>query len=149
MKPMRYLGVAPMVVALLGTPPALAAETAGAQQHVSFASGGIGASSQENLRARERDFNLKLVFTLAEGDYLADVNVVIRDPGGRIVLQHRAPGPFFMARLPGGSYQVNTTYEGRTQSRNVSVGGGYLRTEHFRWPSNPQTDFPVPRDSRG
>jgi hypothetical protein len=148
MKRIRDLSLAPMVLALLGTPHALAAENEGMQRHVAFASGGIGAASQEDLRARERDFNLKLVFTLVEGDYVANVNVVIRDGGGRTVLQHEAPGPLFMARLPSGNYQVTTTYEGQTHSRWVSVGQ-HLRTEQFRWPSNPQTDSPVPRDSRG
>jgi len=147
MKPMTYLGLVSMVMALPGLPPALAAESTGMQQHVTFASGGIGASSQESLRARERDFNLKLVFTLAEGDYVADVAVVIRDARGHIVLQHEASGPFFMAKLPGGSYDVTTTYEGRTHLRRVNVGQ-YLRTEQFRWPSNPLTDSPAPRDTR-
>jgi hypothetical protein len=36
------------------------------QNGATFISGGIGIDSQERLTAREKEFNLKLVFTLAE-----------------------------------------------------------------------------------
>jgi hypothetical protein len=134
-------------VFLASTEPggAFSADRAGIQHHASFVAGGVGASSQEELKAREREFNLKLVFTLVEGNYVADVNVVIRDAGGRSVLEHVAPGPLLMAKLPRGTYTVSATYEGRTQSRKVSIGER-LRTEQFRWPSNPHTDFPLQND---
>jgi len=69
-------------LASFGPGAAPAADRTGMQHHASFVSGGVGASSQEDLKAREREFNLKLVFTLVEGNYVADVNVAIRDAGG-------------------------------------------------------------------
>jgi hypothetical protein len=115
------------------------------ERHANFVSGGVGISSQEALKSREREFNLKLVFTLAEGNYVADVDVAIRDASGRTVLTHSAPGPLLLAKLPRGTYTVNATYEGRMQSRRVSVGEGLVTTQ-FRWPSNPHTDFPLQSD---
>lgn len=112
---------------------------------VSYISGGIGDASQQELKAREPDFNLKLVFTLVEGNYLADVNVAITDAAGKVVLEAVAEGPFFLARLPAGQYAVAATYEGVAQSRKVRVNGR-LRTEYLRWPSRPGVDFPGPRD---
>jgi hypothetical protein len=47
----------------------------GVQNGVTFVSGGIGSASQEQLGAHEKEFNLKLVFTLVEGNYLSDVSV--------------------------------------------------------------------------
>lgn len=44
--------------------------------------------------------------------------------------------------MPPGSYIVEATCNGRTQSRNVKVGPR-PRTEYLRWPGNPETDFPV------
>ena len=38
-----------------------------------YISGGIGETEQEQLVAREKEFNLKLVFSLIEGNYVADV----------------------------------------------------------------------------
>lgn len=144
MKRMKTLLVMPVCVGLL-VAPALAADSVAMLSNVPFVSGGVGFDDQQSLAARAREFNLKLLFTLNEGNYVADVGVVIQDAGGRTLLQHEAPGPFLMAKLPGGTYTVTATYEGKTQTRRVSVGNG-MRTEHFRWPSNPQTDFPLPSD---
>jgi hypothetical protein len=115
------------------------------QQQLPFVSGGVGLEAQEELKAREREFNMKLVFTLVEGNYVADVHVVIRDAGGTTVLDHQAPGPFLMAKLPRGAYTVTATYEGKAQTRKVSVGERLMTTQ-FRWPSNPLTDFPAQSD---
>ncbi|OGA38340.1 MAG: hypothetical protein A3G24_14815 [Betaproteobacteria bacterium RIFCSPLOWO2_12_FULL_62_13] len=118
---------------------------AGAPGGVSYVSGGIGENGQAQLMAREKEFNLKLVFTLVEGNYVADVNVLVKDAGGKTVVEHLANGPFFMARLPAGTYSVAATYEGKTQTRKIKVGDR-LHTEYLRWPSNPQTDFALPRE---
>jgi hypothetical protein len=120
--------------------PASAAEL----PHVS---GGIGIAEQEAMKAREAEFSLKLVFTLVEGNYIAGVGVQIKDAAGDTLLEHIAAGPMFMARLAPGRYSVSVTYEGRSISRRVEVGRTGLRTEYFRWPSNPLTDVPLPAES--
>jgi hypothetical protein len=125
---------------------AQAAEQPAAQSGVNYTSGGVGVDSQDRLNARAREFNLKLIFTLNEGNYIADVNVVLTDAKGNKVVEHVADGPFFMAKLPAGQYNVAATYGGKTVTRKVSVGGSGLRTEHFRWPSNPATDVPLSRE---
>jgi hypothetical protein len=112
---------------------------------IEYLSGGIGINSQEEINARAKDFNLKLVFTLNEGNYVADVGVALKDARGRTVVDDTAGGPFFLAKLPAGQYTVAATYEGRTVTRKVQVGKG-LRTEYLRWPSNPENDNPLPRE---
>ncbi len=111
---------------------------------VPLVSGGIGADSVAELRAKEWQYNVKLVFSLIEGNYVADVNVVLKDAAGRVIAEHFAEGPIFMARLPAGRYTATATYHGNAETRQISVGDK-LRTEHFRWPSDPQTDLPVSR----
>jgi hypothetical protein len=133
-------GILSLGIALTGH----AAEVA--KDGVNYTSGGIGINSQERLNARASEFNLKLVFTLNEGNYIADVNVMLTDAKGRKVVEHTADGPFFMARLPAGQYNVAATYDGKTVTRKISVGGSGLRTEYFRWPSNPATDVPLSRE---
>ena len=112
---------------------------------IEYLSGGIGINSQDEINARAKDFNLKLVFTLNEGNYIADVGVAVKDAKGRTVVEDTAEGPFFLAKLPAGQYTVAATYEGRTVTRKLQVGKG-LRTEYLRWPSNPGTDNPLPRE---
>ncbi|MDH3289145.1 MAG: hypothetical protein OEP48_15665 [Betaproteobacteria bacterium] len=111
---------------------------------VSVVSGGIGADEMAELTAKEGQYNLKLVFSLIEGNYIADVNVVVKRAAGTVVLEHFAEGPIFMARLPAGTYSASVTYQGKAQTRSIKVGEK-LRTEHFRWASNPETDLPVSR----
>ncbi|MGZ8265706.1 MAG: carboxypeptidase regulatory-like domain-containing protein [Burkholderiales bacterium] len=111
---------------------------------IAYATGGVGADEMQKLRAREKEFNLKLVFTLVEGNYLSDVSVVVKDKAGRSLLSATGAGPLFLAKLPRGSYVVDATYEGKTQSRTLTVSDR-LRTEYLRWPSNPNADFPGPR----
>ena len=136
-------GILSLGIALTGH----AAEVA--KDGVTYTSGGIGINSQERLNARASEFNLKLVFTLNEGNYIADVNVILTDSKGRRVVEHTADGPFFMARLPAGQYNVAATYDGKTVTRKISVGRSGLRTEYFRWPSNPATDVPLSREQAG
>ena len=71
--------------------------------------------------------------------------MAVKDTKGATVVEDVAQGPFFMARLPAGQYTVVATYEGKTVNRKVQVGSKGLRTEYLRWPSNPETDFPISR----
>lgn len=121
------------------TPPAAASG-------VRFLAGHVGADSEASIRAAQKDYNLKLVFTLVEGNYVADVNVSINDASGKTVLQQLVPGPFLLVQLPSGVYEVAAAYEGKPSSRKVRVGTG-LTTEYFRWPSNPSTDVTLPRET--
>jgi hypothetical protein len=109
---------------------------------IEYVSGGVGEDALAQLNERAKDYNLKLVFTLNEGNYLADVDVAVKDSSGRTVVQDLAEGPIFMAKLPAGQYTVAATYEGRTTTRKLKVGKA-LRTEYLRWPSNPETDMPL------
>lgn len=145
MRRMTCVGLAATMIAVLGTAQAPAQENVVTQNNVSFVSGGVGVDSEERLKAREKEFNLKLVFTLIEGNYLADVSVRIADTAGKTVIEHVADGPFFMAKLPAGAYMLTASYGDKTQTRKIMVGKG-LRTEYLRWPSNPQTDFSLPRE---
>ena len=128
---------------------AWSADQAAGRSEVAYLSGGIGDEEEARLMARQNEFNLKFLFTINEGNYLADVNVAITDSGGRTVLQTVATGPYFMASLPAGSYTVAATSpNGKTISRRVQVGNKGLRSEHIRFPSSV-ADVPGPRDGPG
>lgn len=119
-----------------------AQELAGSQNGVHFLTGGVGENSVTHMQARAKEFNLKLLFTLNEGNYLADVGVVIRDAGGKTLVEQVSNGPFFLATLPPGSYSVAATHNGTTHTRRISVGGKGQHSEHFRWPSTA-SDYPT------
>jgi hypothetical protein len=119
-----------------------AALTPQTKDTVVYVSGGVGADEREQLKTLEKDFNLKLLFTLVEGPYVSDVAVVVKNASGKVVLEEQSRGPIFLLKLPPGTYTVEATYDGKKQTRKVTVGKR-LSTVQFRWPSKPGVDFPV------
>jgi hypothetical protein len=100
---------------------------------VSYVSGGVGTDSIERLNSLARDFNLKLVFALSSGAYVSDVGVVVADAAGKTVLDTTSEGPWLLARLPAGNYQIVATFSGNPVKRQVAVGAATLNTVDFRW----------------
>jgi hypothetical protein len=102
---------------------------------VSYVSGGVGTDSIDRLRSLSGDFNLKLVFATKSGDYVSGVGVAIADAAGKTLLDTTSEGPWFLARLPAGNYQIVATFGGKAVKRQIAVGAAKLRTVDFRWPS--------------
>ena len=110
--------------------------TATVPQDVTFVSGGISTDAVDHLRAIQNDFNLKMVFALSSGEYLANVRVQVVDPSSRnVVLDTLSDGPWLLARLPAGNYEVSVTYGGLSERRVVAVAPTSLKTLDFRWPA--------------
>ncbi len=105
-------------------------QTAG---RVAYVSGGVGTTSLDRLRSLAGDFNLKLVFALKSGDYVSSVNVTIADAAGKQLLDTTSEGPWFLAKLPAGNYQVAATFAGKAEKRTIAVGSEKLKTIDFRW----------------
>ena len=117
-----------LIISVLSAQGAFAQSTS-----VPMLSGGVGIESSDELRPQQANFNLKLVFTLMEGDYVADVEVKIADTSGKIIVEQTTDGPIFMARLPAGNYVATLTYEGVAQTRKLVLREKGLRTEQVRW----------------
>jgi hypothetical protein len=100
---------------------------------ISYVSGGVGTASSDRLNSLAKDFNVKLVFALKSGDYVSNVDVKIADASGKTLVDAKSEGPFFLTRLPAGSFKVGATFEGKTESRTIAVGAEKLRTIDFRW----------------
>lgn len=100
---------------------------------VTYVSGGVGDDSIAKLESLAKEFNLKLVFALQSGNYVTDVKVVIADAKGKTLLDATSTGPWFLAKLPAGSYQVVATFEGKAVKRAVTIGTAKLQTVDFRW----------------
>lgn len=98
---------------------------AGAEQQtrgeIVYITGGIGADERDQLKKMEKEFNLKLLFTQPDGHMLSDAAVVVKDGSGQPVLAEQS-GPIFLAKLPPGTYTVETAFGGKKQTRKVTVG---------------------------
>jgi len=100
---------------------------------ISYVSGGVGTASTDRLSSLAKDFNVKLVFALRSGDYVSGVDVTIADTAGKALVNTKAEGPWFLARLPAGNFKIAATFDGKTESRTVTVGAEKMKTVDFRW----------------
>lgn len=140
---MRYskLFTAARVAMLMGAASLVPAANANSDEaiqntgRVSYVSGGVGTASTDRLSSLARDFNLKLVFALKSGDYVSDVKVNIADAAGKQLLDATSEGPWFLAKLPAGNYQVVANFAGKAEKRTIAIGSEKLKTVDFRWGS--------------
>jgi hypothetical protein len=98
-------------------------------------SGGVGESGRDEINAVQDQYSLKMVFAYTNGDFLAEVKVVITDAAGATLLSTVADGPWLLVKLPAGSYQVAATVDGVTKSEQVTVPASGLKTLDLRWPT--------------
>jgi hypothetical protein len=99
---------------------------------VSIVSADIGADARE-AAASDKQYNLKLVFSLVSGSYLSDIPIEITDTAGKRIIAHVAYGPWAYAHLPAGTYIVKADLDGAVQTKRVAIGAKGRKTVHFRW----------------
>lgn len=123
---------APAVAAVSEDFPALTPKivTEGGVSHVS---GGVGEEELRVINVIAGKFNLKLLMTTKEGDYLADVDVAISDRQGNKVIETVAEGPILLASLPPGKYQVTASMNGETRQQRVDVRRSGQREVRLFW----------------
>lgn len=130
----RILSVA-AALALFGTFHAGAVQ---AQTPPSVAvAGGIGATERAELPSRAvTRYNVKLVFALETGNYVADVRVRVTDQAGTTRVDGIARGPWVYANLAPGAYTATVTYAGHTLTQALAVKDDARHVAHFTWPES-------------
>ncbi|TCT10171.1 carboxypeptidase-like regulatory domain-containing protein [Paralcaligenes ureilyticus] len=106
------------------------------QGSTDYVSGGIGIDESTAFKAAMSQFPLALTFASnreGNAEYVSDVQVVVRDSQSKQVLNVVSEGPYFLARLPAGKYEVLATYQGKTQSRKADIGGTGTARLMFEW----------------
>ena len=73
---------------------------------VLYMTGGIGEDEAKAFLSLAPRYSLRMMFTSANGSYLADVDVRIRNADGRAILDTRTDGPFLYIMLPAGRYHI-------------------------------------------
>ncbi|MDA8163538.1 MAG: hypothetical protein M0017_00705 [Desulfobacteraceae bacterium] len=103
-------------------------------QGVPYVSGGIGEGQREAMEQQASKYNLKIIYALAQGNYLALVDTTIKDPQGKTVLQTTAQGPWLFAKLPAGTYTVSAkTLQDETQEKKVKIPAEGREQVTFVW----------------
>jgi hypothetical protein len=109
------------------------------QGQVRYVSGGIGLDEARAFRQAERQYPLTLEFAnkaKPRDEFTADVRVVIRDANGNMVLDAVSSGPFLLAKLPAGRYDIKATQDGKTLERHATVVEAKPKHVGFLWYAN-------------
>lgn len=142
MKPIRSkLITAAIGAALLGGSAATFAANAPlpAEQHqgsVAYISGGVGKDEAAAFKKAAASYPLMLEFvakTKPRNEFLSDIQVAIKEPNGKEVLNTKAEGPFLLAKLPAGTYKVYATHNGQTREHTVKIGKSDHHRVVFEW----------------
>jgi hypothetical protein len=101
---------------------------------VQWVSGGVGTDERAEMLLALPDHNLKLL-TAAEGSgaFLSAVRVVVHAAGGWTVLDTSLEGPWLLARLPPGRYDLVATWGGRSQARSFTIAATGRRELFLYW----------------
>jgi hypothetical protein len=107
-----------------------------AENGVTFVSGGVGGEGVSQIREVEKEYNLHLLFAVqGSGDYLSRVYVKILDGNGRVLVDTMSEGPYFLAKLNPGKYDVVAESAGKTIDRRVDISPGHAISESLYWPA--------------
>jgi hypothetical protein len=98
---------------------------------VSYLSGGIGDEENDQLKAQENNFNLRILITSSDGAFSGGVTLRIVSSGGKEVLAVDNAGPKVYVKLPAGSYKLLTTGSGGTQTTEVKVPASGAAKPHI------------------
>jgi hypothetical protein len=114
---------------------------------IAYLSGGISEEGVREVLEIGKDFNLRVVFALTSGEYVADVDVKLADAKGLRLLDTVAEGPIFLAKLPAGAYRITASFGGQTIERTVSVTTRGQQVVYFHW--RPGQQSPIPDTAQG
>lgn len=109
---------------------------------ICYISGGVGADEVAQFKSRAKEFLLEIVFvqktdpadTDRKEEYLAEVQLQIKDNKGNVVVDTLTEGPFFLADLPFGSYQIIADHDGVIKKNAVKISARKNQRIVFLWP---------------
>jgi hypothetical protein len=104
-----------------------------------YVNGGVGKDEEVALHRIAKEFPLRMTFSeRKDGEFLADVPVVIADARGNPVFELPKAGPMLYVMLPNGKYKVSARFKGRTESQEVTLAGKDGKDLYFHWTGKPK-----------
>ncbi len=91
-----------------GAIPALPLE-AQMSGNIKFITGGIGDEELAQLKMVEGEYNVRVLLTAQQGEYVSDVIVRLLAADGTVVVTSNNAGPYFYALVPAGKYTLEAT----------------------------------------
>ena len=118
------------------------------QGQVSYLSGGIGSDETAAIKAASKTYALTLLFATTgggeRGAFLASVPVKITNAAGATVLDVTTEGPYLLANLAPGRYNVVATLDGVERKISVTLKSGAPQQKNLTWPQRAQDKVVAP-----
>ena len=102
-----------------------------------FITGGIGLDESTAMRGEMKNWPLAMLFAQKQGqgaEYVADVHVVLTDHKGHAAIDAVSQGPFMLASVQPGTYQLAATLGNKTLHQTVNVKKDKSAKVSFIWP---------------
>ena len=96
--------------------------TSAAQSAIPWMSGGIGEEARDAMRASASRYNVHIVFSRADGSYLATIPFAVARRGGEVILAGVSDGPLLNLSLEPGNYDLMAEFDGKRQTRRLQLG---------------------------
>lgn len=141
------LAAAAFATYIIVASPALSADSAAllaqeVQGSISYVTGGVGEDEATTFKRAAAGFPLELQFvhkSASKAEFLADVKVTIRDRSGTVLLDAVSDGPFLLAKLPSGTYQIEADHDGVAKRQTVEIRAGKHKRAVFVWATADET----------
>lgn len=106
---------------------------------IEYMSGGVSSEEAELMENVAPRWPATFEFAVKNGkrsEFAAEVVVTVRSSSGQAVLSRVvADGPFMVARLDPGRYEVEATLAGQTLKQEVEISAGSATRTLFVWPA--------------
>lgn len=106
--------------------------------NVEYLSGGIGIDESTAIKNVAGQWPLSLVFSVKSGagaEYATNVALVVRDAKGAVVLETSGSGPYLLAKLQPGTYELHATLAGKVLEQQVQVKARTSTRLELVWPA--------------
>lgn len=130
-----------LITSLMLASPVLGADASAlpaeqSQGSVRYISGGVGDDSAAAFKQAASKYPLELQFVqkaTPRDEFLAGVKVTIRDGANKVLLDATANGPYLLATMPPGRYQIEANSEGVMKRHSVDIQAGRHERAVFVW----------------
>lgn len=109
---------------------------------ITYVCGGVGEEEASYMKQSKGDYDLMLTFTTRTGEYLADVDVAIKDAKGKEVFNKKCDAPMLLVNLPrSGTYRVQAQAEDYSLRKTVKVKTkGPAKSVVMAWPRESEAN---------
>ena len=103
--------------------------------------GGITKDDEAAMQRQAHRWPMRLVFSeRRDNEFVADVDLKVRDAKGREVLALEDTGPITYAKLAPGEYTIEASFKGEKQVRHVALDDKAGQDVYIHWKGTPAID---------